>query len=136
MIIQQSEIQGGSETIFWWQKNYNKEFEYSNSCQDSGIIAWIHFSISDQRKLDKGSPLIARIFLKHSFTKIWIPLIRRCILSVALFLQYTFIYFYYIFMKSTIPLIALISHSTDFSCSQKTVLWEDLLYQQMKNYFK
>ena len=31
-------------------------------------------------------------------------------------------------MKSTIPLIARISHSTDFSCSQKTVLWEDFLY--------
>ena len=31
-------------------------------------------------------------------------------------------------MKSTIPLIARISHSRDFSCSQKTVLSEDFLY--------
>ena len=74
-----------------------------------------HISRSNTGSPLIARPLITRISLQHGFSKIWTPLIKRHILSIALFFQYNFIYFYYIFMKSTIPLIARISLQHGFS---------------------
>ena len=109
----------------------------------TALLFWgvnYHGLIEGRKKyyfINTGSPLItrppiARISLQHGFSKIWTPLVTLGVLPAARFLQYIFIDFYNIFMKLTIPPIARISHSTDFSCSQKTVLWEDLLYLEMK----
>ena len=92
------------------------------------IFKFIEYSYTGNPLITR--PPIARISLQHGFSKIWTPLVTLGVLPAARFLQYIFIDFYNIFMKLTIPPIARISHSTDFSCSQKTVLWEDFLYQK------